>query len=578
MSSNYPVPLQDILFSLRAQAGLDQVLALPGYEGHDLETIEAVLEEAGRLASGVLSPLNPSGDLEGARLEDGTVRTAAGFGDAYRQFVAGGWTGLAGPQEFGGQGLPILMTAPVSEMWSAANASFALCPMLTEGAMELIDCFGSEEQRQTYLAKLVSGQWTGTMDMTEPQAGSDLGAIRTRAIPSGDHHLIKGQKLYITWGEHDLAENVVHLVLARTGGEELRTRGLSLFIVPRRLPDDQGRPGADNHLRCVSLERKLGIHASPTCLMSYGEEGETRGYLIGEENQGIVCMFLMMNRARLRVGIGAMAAADRAYHQALAYARERVQGRVDGKPALILQHPDVRRQLLDMKAGAEAMRALCYYAVAQADHARQLAGEAAGREAQQRLDLLTPVVKGWCSDLAIELTSTGIQIHGGSGFIEDSGAPQYLRDVRITAIYEGTTGIQAMDLVGRKLIADQGSAARRWLDEMSGDARTAAGRLQDLGKALHQGVEALRASTDWVLAHAAERATVAASSVPYLMQAGFVAGAWLLVRGAGHALATPERIALARCYLTQQLPRAAALGEVVRGGAAAVLDFPEAAL
>src|SRR5690349_14949926 len=463
----YAAPLADMRLILDAVGGLS---------GEAAELAGPVLEEAARFAASELDPLNQPGDRTGSTLENGVVRTPPGFQEAYRRYVEGGWMGLAVDTEHGGQGLPSALSTPVVEMLNSACMGWALCPLLSAGAIDMLAAHGSAEQKQLYLAKLVSGEWTGTMNLTEPQAGSDLGALRTRAVPRkdarwGEHYRIAGQKIFITYGDHDLCENIVHMVLARAPDAPPGSRGISLFLVPKFLPDTEGRPGERNDLRPLRLEEKLGIHASPTCVMSYGEDGGAIGWRIGEENRGLECMFTMMNAERLLVGVQGVAIAERAYQQARDYARSRVQGHPagaprDAGPLPIVHHPDVRRMLLSMRAAVEAMRALVYFAAAAIDEGRRAQSAEARFRAERRADLLIPVVKAWCTDLGVEIASTGVQVHGGMGYIEETGAAQYLRDARITPIYEGANGIQANDLVARKLGRDKGEAARELFAEM----------------------------------------------------------------------------------------------------------------
>ena len=415
----YTAPTRDMRFVINDLGLLPAIQTLPGCEDTNAELVDAVLEEAGKLAGGVLAPINMSGDQQGATLENGVVRTADGFADAYRQFVDGGWNSIPFDPDYGGQGLPWLVGIAAEEMWISANNAWSLCPMLTMGAVDALSHHGTPEQKAIYLEKLISGEWTGTMNLTEPQAGSDVGALRCRAEPEGDHYRIRGQKIFITWGEHDMTDNIVHLVLARTPDAPAGSKGISLFIVPKFLVNPDGSLGRRNDLRCVSLEHKLGIKASPTCVMSYGDDEGAIGYLVGEENKGLACMFTMMNNARINVGLSGLAIAERAYQQALAYARDRVQGAgPDGTPLPIIRHPDVRRMLLTMKASIEAMRALVYDTATSLDQSRR-SDDAEGRKAAQaRVDLLTPVVKAWCTDLGVELASLGVQVHGGVGYID----------------------------------------------------------------------------------------------------------------------------------------------------------------
>ena len=537
----YTAPLADMRFALREVAGLSGVAALPGYEHATDDTIDAVLDEAAKLAGNGLAPLNREGDKVGAKLENGVVRTAPGFAAIYKEFVEGGWNSLPFDPEFGGQGMPWLLATAVQEMWQAANMGFGLVLLLNQGAIDAIHHHGSEEQKATYLPKMISGEWTGTMNLTEPQAGSDLGQLKSRAVKNGDHYLVTGQKIYITYGEHDMAENIVHLVLARTPDAPAGVRGISLFIVPKFLVGADGGLGKRNDLRCVSLEHKLGIHASPTCVMSFGDDGGAVGYLVGEEGRGLSYMFTMMNNARLSVGIQGLAIAERAYQQAAAFARTRVQSKDDGSAApasvSIVHHADVRRMLMSMRAQIEAMRALGYYTAAGIDGALKQPDKAAGRKIQDRVDLLIPIVKAWFTDLGNEIASTGVQIHGGMGFIEDTGAAQHLRDARILPIYEGTNGIQARDLVGRKVAKDGGETMLALVAEMRATAEEMKAAPGDDIEAIRRGLEAaadaLEDATRWVAQSVkAELVNALAGSVPFLRLAGTALGGWLLARSA----------------------------------------------
>ena len=537
----YTAPLADMRFALREVAGLGRIASLPGYEHATDDTIDAVLEEAAKLAGNGLAPLNRDGDKVGATLENGVVRTAPGFAAIYKEFVEGGWNSLPFDPAFGGQGMPWLLAATVQEMWQAANMGFGLVLLLNQGAIDAIHHHGSEEQKAQYLPKMISGEWTGTMNLTEPQAGSDLGQLKSRAVKNGDHYLVSGQKIFITYGEHDLTENIVHLVLARTPDAPAGVRGISLFIVPKFLPDAEGKPGKRNDLRCVSLEHKLGIHASPTCVMSFGDDRGAVGYLVGEEGRGLSYMFTMMNNARLSVGIQGLAIAERAYQQAVAFAKNRVQSKDDGSPkpdpVSIVHHPDVRRMLMSMRAQIEAMRALGYYTAAGIDGALRTPDKAAGRKIQDRVDLLIPIVKAWFTDLGNEIASTGVQIHGGMGFIEETGAAQHLRDARILPIYEGTNGIQARDLVGRKVTKDGGEPMFGLIAEMRALAEEMKAAPGDDISAIRDGVtasaDALENATSWVARTAkAELAKALAGSVPFLRLAGTALGGWLLARSA----------------------------------------------
>ena len=526
--SDYAAPLRDIRFAMTEIAGLDAVIALPGMEEISADLVDAVLTEAGRFADEAVAPLNRVGDIQGAVLENGVVRTADGFRETYRQFCEGGWNGAPFDPEYGGQGLPWLVSTALTEMWQSACLSFSLAPLLTQGAVDLLANHGSDEQKDVFLEKMISGEWAGTMNLTEPQAGSDVGALATRAVPAGDGtYRISGQKIFISYGDQDFTDNIVHMVLARTPDAPRGIRGVSLFIVPKVLVNGDGSLGARNDLRPVGLEHKLGIHGSPTCVMAYGEGDGALGTLVGEENCGIQYMFTMMNNARLGVGLQGVAVAERAYQQARAFAMERVQGRDEvngGKaPVPILHHPDVRRMLMTMKAEIEAMRALCYWVAGALDRA-QRTGDA---EAQAQVDLMIPVVKAWCSDLGVEIASLGIQVHGGMGFIEETGAAQHMRDSRIAPIYEGTNGIQAMDLVARKLARDGGEALRAQLALMRAD-----GPDENLAAA----IASVERAAGLILGRfGREFGAAAAAAVPFCHLLGLATGGWLLARGAAAA-------------------------------------------
>jgi len=584
-----------MLFAIRELAGLSEVTALPGCEEATAEVVGQVIDEAGKFARDVLDPLNRQGDKEGARLADGKVTAPQGFKEAYRQFIEAGWNGLGGQPQYGGQGLPHIVAMPVQEIWNSACMSFCLAPMLTTGVLEALRIHGSPEQQDLYLPKLTSGEWCGTMNLTEPQAGSDLSAVRTRAVPEGDHYRIQGTKIFITWGEHDLAENIVHLVLARTPEAPEGIKGISLFIVPKFVPKADGTAGERNDIRCVSIEHKLGIHGSPTCVLAYGDEKGAIGYRVGEENRGLEYMFTMMNHARLGVGLEGVALSERAYQHALEYAKTRVQGREIGQRSgdrvTIIHHPDVRRMLLSMKAQTEAMRALVYFSAALLDKSKHHPDAAEKRRSYAVLDLLTPVVKGWCTEQAIEIASTGIQVHGGMGFVEETGAAQYLRDARITTIYEGTTGIQASDLVGRKVGAEKGATALAVIDAMRKIAAQldAAERMPpSLRGNLNEAIDNLEGATRWIVdTFPHDPNAVAAVSVPYLKLFGTVAGGWMIARAtliASEQLKQPDadrefleaKLATARFYAEHELPKAAAFAREVVQGAGSVLDLDPA--
>jgi 3-(methylsulfanyl)propanoyl-CoA dehydrogenase len=593
--NEYRAPLPEMRFALDAIAGMAELAQLPGLGAASRETTDAVLEEAGRFACDVLAPLNPIGDREGSRRENGAVVTPPGFKEAYRDYVAGGWNALALPAEAGGHGLPLVLGTAVLEMWTSANLAFSLCPTLTTSAAELLIAHGSPAQRRLYLGKLASGEWTGTMNLTEPQAGSDVGALRCRAEKEGDHYRITGEKIFITYGEHDLAENIVHMVLARVAGAPAGIKGVSLFVVPKFLVKEDGSLGARNDLRCVKLEEKLGIHASPTCVIRYGEDGGAIGTLVGEECRGIEYMFLMMNGARLNVGLQGVAIAERALQQARGYARLRVQGRPagasGGETLPILHHPDIRRALLQMRADTEAMRALLYYTAGEIDRARHHPDAAARARHQHRADLLIPVAKAWCTERGFEAASANIQIHGGMGYIEETGAAQHLRDARIALIYEGTNGIQANDLLGRKLVRDGGAAMQALIAEMSALARDLAANtdrdLAAIATHLRAGIAALeQASAELRARHRADRAAALASAVPYLEAAGYVTGGWLMGKGALAAARKLDaksgdegfyraRIKTARFFAEQRLAPAPALLAAIESGATVMGFDPE---
>src|SRR5688572_393661 len=468
--STYNAPLKDMQFVLRELVGLSEISALPGWQDATPELADAVLAEAAKFAREVLDPLNRTGDEHGARFSHGKVTLPEGYADAYSKFVEAGWNSLSGDPEYGGQGLPHVVSSAVQEMWNSANMAFCLAPMLTSGVLEALKHHASPEQQALYAPRLITGEWCGTMNLTEPQAGSDLSAVRTVATREGDHYRLRGTKIFITYGEHDMSENIVHLVLARTPDAPEGVKGISLFVVPKYLVNHDGTRGERNDVTCVSIEHKLGIHASPTCVLAYGQDKGAVGYLVGEENRGLEYMFTMMNHARLGVGVEGVGLAERAYQHALEYARTRVQGRAIGQRSgdrvTIIHHPDVKRMLLTMKAQTEAMRGLAYVAAAALDLARRHPDRAEQRRNHALLDLLTPVVKGWCTEQCVEVASIGMQVHGGMGFVEETGAAQYLRDARITTIYEGTTGIQANDLVGRKVAFEKGATAFALIAEM----------------------------------------------------------------------------------------------------------------
>jgi 3-(methylthio)propanoyl-CoA dehydrogenase len=594
--SQYSAPIRDIQFVMRELAGLDEVQQLPGCEEVSTDLVDAILEEAGKFASGVLAPLNRVGDEEGATWNHGEVRTASGWKDAYRQFSEAGWTALACDPEFGGQGLPKLVSTGVMEMWKSANMAFSLCPMLTTGAIESLMLKGSDAQKAMYLPKMVSGEWTGTMNLTEPQAGSDLAAVRTRAEPQLDGtYRIFGQKIFITYGEHDLTDNIIHLVLARLPDAPEGVKGISLFVVPKYLVNADGTPGERNDVHCVSIEHKLGIHASPTCVLAFGDKGGAIGTLVGEPNRGLEYMFIMMNEARFAVGMEGLALSERAYQHALQYAKDRIQGTEagvrSGPKVSIIHHPDVRRMLMSMRSQTEAMRALAYVVGAATDKAHRHPDEQVRARSQAFVDLMIPVVKGWCTENSIEIASTGVQVHGGMGFIEETGAAQHLRDARITTIYEGTTAIQANDLIGRKIARENGMTIRAVLAEMRAVEASLAESGEDallaIRKPLADGIAAVESAVDYILAtYASDIKAASVGSVPFLKMLGIVAGGWQMARAALIARRRLDegtddadfhrcKIVTARFYADHILSQAGGLSYAVINGAAGALELAE---
>ncbi|WP_460452099.1 acyl-CoA dehydrogenase [Alsobacter sp. SYSU BS001988] len=581
---SYRPPVEDMLFTLRHTAGLDRLSADGLAPELDGGMAAAILEEAGRFAGDVIAPLNAVGDKIGSRIVDGKVVTPPGWREAYRAWAEAGWNGLTADPGFGGQGLPQLVQAACVEMWNSASFAFALGPLLTAGAIEAVHAHGSEELKRTYLAKLVSGEWMGTMNLTEPQAGSDLNALRAKAERAGDGtYRIFGQKIYITYGDHDLTDNIVHLVLARLPDAPAGTRGISLFLVPKFLVNPDGTPGAANDVRCHSIEHKLGIHASPTCTMVYGDQGGAVGWLIGEENRGLACMFTMMNNARLNVGLQGVAIAERATQQALRYAQDRRQGRAPGHKgegmSPIIQHPDVRRMLLRMRSQTGAARSLCYLVAEALDRSHRETNETARRAASERAALLTPVAKAYSTDIGVEVASMGVQVHGGMGFVEETGAAQHLRDARIATIYEGTNGIQAIDLVTRKLPLSGGDAVRALIAGMR-EAVAEVAKANDpgfgrMGERLRDAVDSLDRATAHMLGVLGTRPDEAlAGATDYLKLFALAQGGTSL---AAEALIPDEhgraaRVATARFFAEQVATDAPALERAVVDGAGAVAD------
>jgi alkylation response protein AidB-like acyl-CoA dehydrogenase len=593
-------------FAATRLAGFPEIARLPGGEELSESLLAHIFEEGGRFAAGVLAPLNRIGDRQGSRLENGVVRTPDGWAEAYRAFIAAGWNAVPFDHDYGGQELPWLVAMALQELWHSAAMAFALCPMLTQAAVEAISHHGSAALKSRFLPKMISGEWTGTMNLTEPQAGSDLAAVRTRAVREGDHYRLTGQKIFITYGDHELAENIIHLVLARLPDAPAGVKGISLFVVPKYLVNDDGTRGPRNDLRCVSLEEKMGIHASPTAVLSYGDNGGALGFLVGEENKGLAYMFTTMNNARLSVGLEGIGVAERALQKAGQFARERMQGRepVNGElaPVAIIRHPDVRRMLLTMRALTEAARALAYYAAGQLDVAKRHPDAAVRARAQSIVDLLVPVVKGWGTEVGSEAAALGVQVHGGMGYIEETGAAQYMRDAKIAEIYEGTNGIQANDLIGRKLTRDGGDAAKSFIASMraaAGELDAAGDELAGLRAALSDGTGALERATDWILSRK-DPSDTAAGAMSYLRLWGTVAGGWLMARAALAARADlaaggkpaagepsgderfdPQflraKILTAKFYGEQILPRAASLSAAATAGSATLMALPDTA-
>jgi alkylation response protein AidB-like acyl-CoA dehydrogenase len=586
----YRAPLRELQFVIEELLGAAQLASCPGLAEYSDELAVSVLEEAARFAQSVLDPLNKPGDTEGARWTPDGVVTAPGFRDAYQQFAAGGWPQLGAPPQYGGQLAPQVLATAVQEFWASANLAFKLCPMLTHGAVHALELSGSPAQKQLFLPKMISGEWTGTMDLTEPQAGSDLAQVRTRAVPDGKRYRVFGQKIFITWGDHDMTSNTIHMVLARIEGAPPGVKGISLFIVPKWLVNEDGSLGARNEVRCVSIEHKLGIHASPTCVLAFGDQDGAQGYLIGEANRGLEYMFIMMNSARLSVGLEGYAMGERAFQHAVDWARTRIQGKPPvpqpSGPAPIIHHPDVKRMLLTMKSTTEASRALALYAAFQLDLATYSGDEGQAAAAQLRTDLLIPIVKGWCTEMGNEMAAIGVQVHGGMGFIEETGAAQYVRDARITTIYEGTTGIQANDLLGRKLGRDRGAAMNLLLADMSRELEGLSADDPVVGatrKAALESVGLLKGATGALLemmgSPRPDRAMAVA--VPYLKLCGYVVGGWLMARAAAIAGKHKDgadrdfysgKLRTALFYAEQVLPVTIGLARIVTSGANSVVE------
>ena len=578
--SNYKHPQQDAEFVLNELVKFDQLCEAQGFDEANSELASVILTEAGKLGSGMLAPLNTVGDLNHPVLGENGVQETEGFAEAYREYIEGGWGTLTAAEEFGGQNLPNVLGTAVNEVWQSANLAFALCPLLGQGAIESISHHGSDELKQAYLPKMISGEWTGTMNLTEPDAGTDLAAVKSKAVPNGDHYLISGQKIFITWGDHQMTENIVHLVLARLPDAPAGVKGISLFIVPKFLLDENGNPAERNDAYTVGLEHKLGIHGSPTCTMSFGDNGGAVGYLVGEANKGLAYMFTMMNHARQGVGLQGLAVSEAAYQHALQYAKDRIQGtHKDGSRYPIIRFPDVRRMLMQMKSGAEAMRALCLVASAEID-----------RGNSDRVELLTPIVKGWVTELSQELTYLGVQIHGGMGFIEETGAAQFYRDARILTIYEGTTGIQALDLVGRKTLVNKGEHLQQLLDEMETDLQQLDKAGDDFSLAAAQCRQSLadgRAARQWLLDNAADKTAPGAVSVNFMMLMGYLCGGWLMAKsairanelqaaGEGDPQYLQAKLATAQFFCEQLLPRTQSSLAAIKAGSDSTMKLDEA--
>jgi len=585
--ADYLAPLKQMRFTIEHLADFVEVGALPDFQSVDGDMVEAVLEEASKFATGVLAPTNVIGDRQGVKVVGDGVDVPAEFTEAYGKFCEGGWPGIASNPEFGGQGLPKVLSIACDEMWAASNVAFALCPELSQGAILAMDRHGTDELKARFLEKLVSGQWSGTMCLTESQAGSDLSSLTSRAEPKGDRYLITGQKIFITWGDHSMAENIVHLVLARLPDAPPGTKGISLFLVPKYKVNDDGSLGGRNDNYCVSVEHKMGIHASPTCVMSFGDKGGAEGFLVGKPNEGLAAMFTMMNYMRLGVGIQGVGLADRSYQAAVAWARDRTQGRAPGEKGkvAIIRHPDVRRMLLAMRALTQASRAICYYTAACLDRAAHCADAEAAAMYDARADLLTPIAKAWTTEASLEVTSHGIQVHGGMGYVEETGVAQFYRDARIAPIYEGTNGIQAIDLVGRKLLRDGGATVSAFVSDMRAvDAplANAGEQFAVVRSALARALDELVECSTHILT-GAKRDPELASAVAfnYLMLLGTVIGGWQLARGAlvaeaelaagGDKAFLDAQVVMARFYAEQVLPRCTAYAAAIRAGSGSTM-------
>jgi alkylation response protein AidB-like acyl-CoA dehydrogenase len=584
--SDYRFPYKDAEFLINELLDFDQMCLDAGLEEVNSELASAILEEAGRFGSEVLAPLNTAGDEQGAKLAEDGVHETPGFAEAYRQYVDYGWGALAGEEEYGGQAMPRVVAAAATEIWYTACASFSLCPLLTTGAVESIAKHGSDELKKAYLPYMTSGEWSGSMCLTESAAGSDLAAVATRALPEGDHYLVSGQKIFITWGDHQMTENVIHMVLARLPDAPAGVRGISLFIVPKFLLDENGRPGERNDVYCVGIEHKLGIHGSPTCTMNFGDNGGAVGYLVGQPNHGLMAMFTMMNEARQGVGIQGLGVSERSYQQAVPYAKERLQGtRGDGSRYPIIEFPDVRRMLMVMKSATEAMRGLAYVAAAETDREHSAKTPEQAHKHALRTGLYTPIVKGWLTELAQEITYLGTQVHGGMGYVEETGSAQHYRDARIMTIYEGTTGIQGLDLVGRKILGDNGAALLDLLDEIKATANelSAVDSLSGLAASLMDAVATGEDARAWLLKHAStDRNVAGGASVNFMMLMGFLCGGWIMGRSALKAVQLLENDAgdegflktkqvTAKFYFDHLLPRTGSYLAIIKSGSESMM-------
>ena len=590
--TNYYAPIEDMSFLIRELGDLEGISQIPGFEEATSDILDAILEQSAELTSEVVAPTNRIGDIKGTYVENRRVIVPEEYREIYQHYIEGGWGGLAEHPEYGGQGLPQIIGVPVEEMWQSANLAFTLCPFLSKGAGRVLAMHADQEMKDTYLPKLYSGQWAATMDLTEPQAGSDLAAITAKAVPHEDHYLITGQKIFITWGDHDLTENILHLVLARLPDAPPGVKGISLFLVPKYILDANGELGERNDFYPVSVEHKLGIHGSPTCVMSFGDTGGAVGYLIGKAHQGLPYMFTLMNHARLTVGLQGVALSERAYQQALAYARERIQGNIPGIEGRvpIIKHADVRRMLMLIKAYTEAMRGLAYTATANLDYSLGSPDAETRSYHHARLDLLTPIVKAWCSETVRETTSLAVQIHGGMGFVEETGVAQYFRDCRISSIYEGTTGIQARDFIGRKLIRDDFKSIQVLMDEMhtlKNDLEGAGNEFTAIRSALDRSLASFANCLDFVKEnHLKDYAFSGAVSVDLLMQAGTVAGTWVMARsalaakrrldaGLGNRSFNETKIKTARFFCEQISPMVLAYEQKILAGHESTMSLDE---